>query len=256
MQAKTALRRTDVGEEVMYTFDSRVRYSELDASGKLAIGSIVNYFQDCSTFQAEELGMGLSYLKEQKKVWVLSYWQIVISSHPRLCDRIRIGTQPYELKGFLGLRNFWIEKEDGDRCVAANSIWTLLDTETGLPARATDKMLEGYLPGPRLDMEYAPRRVVPEGRRREGVPFEAGSHHLDSNGHVNNAQYIQMAVDCLPEPFEISQVRAEYKKQALLHDRICPVIWEDPGKVCVSLNGEDGNPFAVVEMRKRWREEG
>ena len=47
----------------MYTFDSRVRYSETDSGGKLTMASLINYFQDCSTFQAEELGVGVEYLR-------------------------------------------------------------------------------------------------------------------------------------------------------------------------------------------------
>lgn len=42
----------------MYTFQSRVRYSELDPERKLSIASIVDYFQDCSTFHSEQLGGG------------------------------------------------------------------------------------------------------------------------------------------------------------------------------------------------------
>ena len=42
----------------MYTFDSRIRYSETDSEGKLTMASIINYFQDCSTFQSEDLGLG------------------------------------------------------------------------------------------------------------------------------------------------------------------------------------------------------
>ena len=62
----------------MYTFDSRVRYSETDSGGKLTMASLINYFQDCSTFQAEELGVGVEYLRERHLVWVLSAWQIVV----------------------------------------------------------------------------------------------------------------------------------------------------------------------------------
>ena len=46
----------------MYTFQSRVRYSELDPERKLSIASIVDYFQDCSTFHSEQLGVGLDYM--------------------------------------------------------------------------------------------------------------------------------------------------------------------------------------------------
>ena len=34
----------------MYTFDSRVRYSEIGEDKKLTLNSLLNYFQDCTTF--------------------------------------------------------------------------------------------------------------------------------------------------------------------------------------------------------------
>jgi len=43
----------------MYTFESRVRYSEMDEFGKLSVTGIMNYLQDCSTFQSEDLKLGL-----------------------------------------------------------------------------------------------------------------------------------------------------------------------------------------------------
>ena len=43
----------------MYTFESRIRYSETDSEGKLTIASLINYFQDCSTFQSQDLGLGV-----------------------------------------------------------------------------------------------------------------------------------------------------------------------------------------------------
>ena len=42
-----------------YTFSSKVRYSEVDENGELSLGSLVNYFQDVSTFQSEHLGLGI-----------------------------------------------------------------------------------------------------------------------------------------------------------------------------------------------------
>lgn len=38
----------------MYAFDSRVRYSECDETGTLSIVSMIDYLQDCSTFQGAE----------------------------------------------------------------------------------------------------------------------------------------------------------------------------------------------------------
>ena len=56
----------------MYTFDSRIRYSEIDRSGRLSIPAVVDYFQDCSAFQSEELGVGVEYLANKKRAW---FWK-------------------------------------------------------------------------------------------------------------------------------------------------------------------------------------
>ena len=42
----------------MYTFDSRIRYSETDETGALSLLGVINYMQDCSTFQSEDIGLG------------------------------------------------------------------------------------------------------------------------------------------------------------------------------------------------------
>lgn len=51
----------------MYEFDSRVRYSEVDHHGTMTVPALINYFQDCSTFQSEDLGIGTTVLKEGEK---------------------------------------------------------------------------------------------------------------------------------------------------------------------------------------------
>ena len=49
----------------MYSFNSRIRYSELDETGRLRLESLLDYFQDCSTFHSEDIGLGVDYLKER-----------------------------------------------------------------------------------------------------------------------------------------------------------------------------------------------
>ena len=78
----------------MYTFGSRIRYSETDEYGKLTLTGIMNYLQDCSTFQSEDIGLGISYLTEHHQAWWLSSWQIVIDRYPALGEEVVIGTWP------------------------------------------------------------------------------------------------------------------------------------------------------------------
>lgn len=39
----------------MYSFKSKIRYSETDSRGRLSLEALLDYFQDCSAFQSEAL---------------------------------------------------------------------------------------------------------------------------------------------------------------------------------------------------------
>lgn len=233
----------------MYTFDSRIRYSETDSEGKLTIASLINYFQDCSTFHSEDVGLGIAYLRENHLVWVLSSWQIVVERYPDLGENVTIGTQPYDMKGFLGYRNFWMQDRKGSYLAKANTLWSLLNTNTGKPGNIPEGMAEGYGIGERLDMEYAPRKIiVPQGGSSQDV-ITVRKHHLDTNHHVNNQQFVDMAMAYLPEGFAVRQLRAEYKRQAFLDDVLVPYVAGDGGRVVVSLTDPAGVPYVVVEFQ-------
>ena len=231
-----------------YSFKGRVRYSEIGENGCLTMPGIQDYYQDCCTFQSESIGQGMEVLENRQRAWVLSSWQIIVNRYPKMGEPIIATTAPYGFKGFLGMRNFTLETEAGERLSWANSIWTNIDTHTGLPARLTEEDLRGYVLDEKLDMDYAPRKIaLPENMTKE-EPFAIQKHHLDTHHHVNNCQYIRMAADYLPEGFVIRQMRAEYKKQALLGDIFYPSVKLETGKVTVALSTESGEPYAVVEF--------
>lgn len=234
----------------MFTFQSKVRYSETDTAGRLNLDEIINYFQDCSAFQSESIGRGVAYLKENAKVWVMTAWQIVIKDYPHFCEDIRIGTFPYEFKSFMGYRNFFIENMQGEKMVIANSIWTLVDLHTMHPVKPEPEMVEGYGLEERLDMEYAPRKIkLPASVIRE-EEFIVRKHHIDSNNHVNNGQYISMAVDYIPADYEVKQMRTEYKKQAVLGDVIIPLVGTVDDAIVIQLCDKDEKPYAVIEVKE------
>ena len=235
----------------MYTFDGRIRYSEVDRTRRLTVEKTIDYFQDCSTFQSEDLGVGLDYMKARHCAWVINYWQIEFLRRPVLGEKVLIGTMPYEFKSILGMRNFWMETADGEKLTLANSVWSLLDMEKMYPMRIPSELEEKYKISPRLEMKYSPRKIaVP---KTGGEPMEEITvrfHHLDTNRHMNNAQYVHFAAMYLPAEAEVGELRVEYRKQAMLGEQITPVLYRTADDILlVSLNAADQRPYAVVEMR-------
>lgn len=237
---------------LVYTFSGRVRFSETDPDGILRMESLIDYFQDCSTFQSEDLGVGMDYLKKRHLAWVVNYWQIDIRRLPRLGNPIVAGTSPYDIHGFMGMRNFMLESTDGERLVNANSVWSLIDLERGVPVRAGEEICSAYELLPKFDMEYLPRKIrVPQEGGEKMEPIRITEQFLDSNHHVNNGQYVRMAMEYGPEDAQVARLRVEYKKQAYLGDVIVPVVFQpDEETIMITLNHADGGTCAVTEITK------
>ena len=82
----------------MYNYNARVRYSEVDPSGKLSPVALLDYFQDAATFHSEDAGMTLKMLIENHNAWLLNSWQIDIKRLPYFGTDIVVSTFPYALK--------------------------------------------------------------------------------------------------------------------------------------------------------------
>lgn len=232
----------------MYSFDSRVGFSKVDFQKKITINSIVDYFQDASTFHSEDLGVGYDYLIPMNLGWVINTWQIDITRYPMYLEKVRICTVPYKFRGFLGYRNFWIEDEKGEKIVKANSMWSLIDIKNMKPAKVPDDLPGVYGSAEPMEMDYenGKIRVPVSAEKRSEIVVEP--HFLDPNKHMNNGQYVNIASSYLPEGFEIKRLRAEYRSQAFLGDKINPVFGFEDGKYVASLNNEEGKPYSVIEF--------
>ncbi len=230
-----------------YEYTNRVRYSETDENARLTIGALVNYLQDTSTFQSEEVGYGINYLRERGQGWILASWQIVLDELPALGDAITTKTWAYDFKGFMGLRNYVVTSGE-KRVACANAIWLLYDMHAGRPVRIDQDMARTFAPEEPYAMDYAPRKIdVPEGGE-QGSSFYIEKQHLDTNHHVNNVQYIQFALREMETDEVIRQIRTEYKAQARLGDRITPYMVKLPGRTVISLNDDDHHSYAVIEL--------
>ena len=233
----------------MFTFDSIVRYSEVDYREKLNILGVLNYFQDCSTLQSESLGAGVKTLHEINLVWVISTWQIEVLRYPELGEKITIGTFPYKFKGFFGMRNFLIKDEKGDMIAMADTLWTLLNYKEGKPARVTEDILKGFEMEEQLPMENIKGRIqIPEDMKQLD-PITVRMRHLDANMHVNNGKYVEMIMDEL-KVTDPGRLRVEYRKQERLDEILTPYIYDDMDRTVAVIKDSEGETSTVMEFTR------
>ena len=234
----------------MYSFKSRIRYTEFNSDLKFPVTSLINYFQDCSTFQSEHIGKGIGYLKEQGKVWMIVSWQIHINRMPRFMEDVEVCTWPHKKDKLYAQRNFIMKSLDGEILAYSNSTWVLINTSTLKPMKIEDDDITAYGEEDSYDMEYMSRKISLPDDMQACPEFTVHKANLDNNNHVNNGQYILMAEEFLPSDFEFSVVRADYRKSAVLNDIVKPYISLEDNACTILLADENDKPFTIVQFLK------
>lgn len=244
----------------MYLYHDRVKMSQTDKRRNLTIPAIIDAMQNCVMFQLEDLGVGLDYMDQENKMLVVTCWQVQIFSLPRLFDSISLATQAYAFKAATGFRNCMIYDKDGKLCVASNSIGVFVDATTGRPIKTTAEEWGKYDIKKGLELEFKDRHIPIPTEYEIVEQFQVNIHHLDTNNHMNNAQYVRIAYNYLPENFDVSDFRVEYKKAAKLGDMVFvhfSAFTENsnmafPSEViCISLCDETGSAYAAVEFTRK-----
>ncbi len=241
----------------MYTYNTKVGYSQVDTGRLMRIDAITNLFQDVTCFQGEDIGNGFALLEPRHQAWILNSWQIEVKRFPEFNEQIAVGTFPTSFKGFIGHRNFVIQDDSGEYIVMANSIWTFMDMEKMRPARVDEEFISKYTLEEPLPMDYSARKILlPDTEEDSGwdvtkkEAVKVCEYHLDSNMHVNNGQYVQIASAYLPRDVRFNKMRVEYRNQARLGDVMVPVVYIYGNACIVALCDTENKPYAVIEATR------
>ncbi len=235
----------------MYEMATQVTYSRVKSNLKTDMAAITHYFQDCAICHSESVGKGLHDVEVNGKAWFLSGWQIEVLRYPEFNEAITVRTWAHGFKGINGYRNFDILDIEGEQIVRANSIWIFMDLKNLRPMKPGPEDLVGYNIESAIDMDYAPRKIqiMEDAYRKKEMEDNTAilvkKSFLDSNLHVNNGRYVEVAMDFLPQ--NIKKMRVDYRKAATLGDVMHPFVYEKDGCSQVVFYDKDRLPFVIIE---------
>ncbi|MBO6033054.1 MAG: hypothetical protein J6Q22_16585, partial [Prevotella sp.] len=78
--------------------------------------------------------------------------------------------------------------------------------------------------------------ILPKTEGEVLEPIKVLRADIDYNKHLNNANYVRMAMELLPEDFEVRGLRVEYRVAAKLGDCLTPTIYKTADGIIVSLS--------------------
>lgn len=231
----------------MYTYNTRVGYSKVDKMGKASFYEIVNYMQDATTFQSEELGVGMRHMMSQGKAWILIANKIEFYRPIMLCEEITVGTAPTDFHIF-GSRQYFVKDKQGKYLAKSEALWLLIDLNTRKPIRAEAEDIEMYDTEQIFDDVNVSRKIKLTGERTQLEPFKVLKSYIDSNGHMNNVDYLRVTAEYLPEDLEVRTIQIVYVKEAMEGQTIIPYIYKEEEGMGLTFENEDGQILTKIKI--------
>ena len=192
-----------------------VIYQESDYLFEYKIANLLSLLADLATLNAIQIGMWKESLKG-KYGWILSRQTLKLKRPIRMEEDIEITTRAKSGNRVQFARTYEIESQ-GEKIGGIYSVWTLID----LKNRRIVKPQQAGLDIPEIE-EYQSFVEKYEPVLKNITTHKVGERQVlyndvDVNQHMNNAKYIEWALDLMPynqhQDYYIEQLSMHYKKE-------------------------------------------
>ena len=210
----------------------RLKAEHVDCFRKLRIPVLMRLFQECCIAHTEQLGMGREKTLDKGLLWVVNAETVRIDRMPEYDEEITLVCRPGRTLHYFFPRFMSVLGTNGETLARVGAMWSLIDISS---RRMTDPAENGItVEGESLPGDLLPAMSLPVRAYGNERVFTANYSCVDINGHMNNAAYIDLALDLIPpeEVKNVSEVKCVFKKEIAL------------GEAFAVLYGKSGNVYA------------
>ena len=149
-----------------------------------------------------------------------------------------------------GFRNTFIRDSQGEPCLKTWSMGAFVDLSTGKLKRIDDATISSISIDLKQEMNYRDRRIIlPKEGGTPLSPIRVLRADIDYNRHMNNANYVRVAMELLPDDFLVKGLRVEYRIAAKLGDVLRPLVLNHQSSV-ITVFMLSGMPAAIIEFSR------
>jgi acyl-ACP thioesterase len=212
-------------DDLVFRKDYPIHSYETDVRGLVKPSALLNYLQDSAGEHAGRLGLSVIDLFKKNMTWVLSRYHLRIHRYAAMGRRLEVTTWPSGKSGYYATRDFEVADADGP-VLSATSSWMVISLDKKAPVKLDAVIDIPYAVERRaLDDPFASLPVP--GARESEVRFRVESGHLDWNRHVNNAVYVQWALEGVPRDVLLQsrpvEIEVSYRAEAFYGEEVLSV---------------------------------
>lgn len=225
----------------VYDYPCQVTYDDIDATLQLSLKGAMNLMQEAALLDAQRSGYSVTDVEKTGVVWLLVQWHIRMLEPCRWSEPLHVKTWPRTMERLKSERDFLLCREDGTPVCKAESVWMLVNAHTGRPTRITPEIRSAYdlTETPVFSEPFSP---PPAGEGSVLCTYQVTARDLDTNRHMNNRVYLDVAQEALPEALRtrhFSEVSIRYHLQLLLGETVWCRYRREEGCHILALTGED-----------------
>lgn len=231
-----------------------VGYRDIDKSCNIKNSSILNIFEDIAGLHARTVGEGLY---QADTTWFVTGYKVKILKRPKYSEHVKVLTWGTEIKNVSASREFEIRNEKNELLVIGLSNWAHINTKTKELEKVSDELIEGYqLEKTRTNFnEFKIKRINTIGNELCRKEFFIDWNWIDTNDHLNNIFYLDIAEMALPDELmknnDFSSFEIIYKKEVKYKDIIQSIVVCNGNDYFVTLqNKENGEIHAIIKLKK------
>ena len=239
----------------IFTYEYKTRYTDVGSNNKLTLKALVATLQQAAISHSEKAGYGVNDIKHTHLAWLLLDWKVQVISYPHSNENLTVKTWPRVFDKLYSYRDFEIFNEDNNLVAIASSKWFAIDTQSKKIRKLTSEIGEAYgEPVTKCVFEdtFNEKLKVPEALKLN-FNYAIQRRDIDTNGHVNNLNYIDFALETLDEEIynnnTFYNLEVIYKKEIKLYEKInCYYSFEND-KHIVTIKSEDNETVhAVIKL--------
>lgn len=243
----------------VFTTRYRVRSYETDFLGGLKPVSLVNYFQDAASSHAALLGFSVADLLRKRLTWMLSRYQIRVYRFPCGGEELLVRTWRSAVDGYYALRDFELIDSHGRLLAVASSSWLIVSLESRRPVHIRTAVEDFPVHANRSfpdDFITFPKR---DNYERERL-FQVRMGDLDQNRHVNNAVYLDWALEAtdpdILQNYLPVEIHIAYRAEALYGAKVISrsAALDSPGsEIFLHQLVSEGDGRELTRLKTIWK---
>lgn len=210
--------------EALHRQEFRVHSYEVDTEGRLLPRALFGFLQEAAGGDASRGGYTMERLAGEGLTWVIQWMRVEADGYPARGATLTVTTWARPFERAVAWREFDVRDGAGERVAVGTSRWVVVDTRARRLVRLPEFVRTAAVPDRPPALDQSPQSIEaadpPDLERR----FEVRRGDLDMVRHVNNARYVEWALETVPDTLQESHrpavIEIVFRREALYGDAV------------------------------------